>query len=125
MRNYYINLAQYPFMPPTIRIRKGDTSSIQYQIMDFDEVTSSLLPVDLSNKNVYYSSYIEKTSESPTVNDPCDIIDADQGWVEHKLTEDEVVDIQFMQVKFNVEDKTSGDITIYPRYDAQYIYVME
>ena len=112
-------------MPPTIRIRKGDTSSIQYQIMDFDEVTSSLLPVDLSNKNVYYSSYIEKTSEWPTTDDPCDIIDADQGWVEHKLTEDEVVDIQFMQVKFNVEDKTSGDITIYPRYDAQYIYVME
>ncbi len=112
-------------MPPTIRIRKGDTSSIQYQIMDFDEVTSSLLPVDLSNKNVYYSSYIEKTGESPTVNDPCDIIDADQGWVEHKLTDDEVVDIQFMQVKFNVEDKTSGDITIYPRYDAQYVYVME
>ena len=111
-------------MPPTIRIRKGDSSTIQYQIMDFDETTSSLLPVDLDGKTVYYTSYIEATGYFPTVEDVCEILNDADGWVSHDIDTTETATVNMMEIYFDVED-ADGKRARYPRYEKQFVYIME
>lgn len=115
-------------MPPTIRLRKGDVTSVQYQLMDFDETTGGLVPVDLSSVDdiiweLYWQEHDTETDSiisSLVATATCNILEEETGWVNSDM---EFPTGGMYKVFYQVVTGTS--IKRYPRYDDQYINAME
>ena len=107
-------------MPPTIRIRKSDDFSLQYQITDFDETTSTLVEHDLENATI--EATLLTSSGVPVItNIACDVLNSSSGWVEFKLGEFPTPGM--FKLHFVVEQNDSA--RKYPSYDYQWVHVLD
>ena len=112
-------------------MRRGEFGPFPYRIMDYDESTQSLIPVDLTGTTVICnlfkavqelqedgSSFYEEGFATAL---PCEILDADQGWAQVAFPTFVAADIARLRVEFVVADDTYS--RIYPRFADQWIQV--
>lgn len=107
-----------------MRLRQGDTVAVQFQLMNFDETTSGLIPVDISSVDgVFCDMWYQSCNEFGTIEEvkaleyaSCDVLEATTGWVEVEAT---FPSLGMYRVIYTVEDDTK---TIqYPRYENWFI----
>ena len=111
-------------MLKSYQMRSGEYGPFQYRIMEYDEVTQSLLPVDLTGKTVTCNIYQLQQSEGTftefgfATGLPCEILDADDGWVE---TEFPSMDRARFRIEYEVTDADMK--RVYPRFTDQMVDV--
>lgn len=112
-------------MPEPIMMRCGDSGKFAYQILNFDETTNDLLPVDLTSKSVKFNLFRQVqqvdgsfTSVQVVSDRTCDILDATEGWVDYELSSLETATHGMYILNLDCDGKT------YPRYERQWIHVL-
>lgn len=108
----------------SIRIRKGDTAPFQYQLTTLDLQAKRMIPVDLTNKDVFF--YMKTNAFGSVIVDgeKCEILDADLAWVAYPFKEGETDNVTMHKVAFKTVDKTSGEVTTYPEpSDVTNLYI--
>lgn len=112
----------------TIRIRKGDTAPFQYQLTELDLQAKRMIPVDLTNKDVFF--YMKSNAFGSVVVDEgvCDIVDDDLAWVAYPFKAGETDIPTMYRVGFKAVDRTTKVVTTYPEpneYRSLWINIVE
>lgn len=129
----FLNLDPYKLlMPKTFQMRKGETGSFQYRITEYDEDSESLVPVDLTNKSITYDLFKSVQQLDGSFKDiqfatglDCSKLDAEEGWVDAPMPDIIKSSAGMFKITFDVEDTSSGAKRTYPRFDNQWIRVID
>lgn len=111
-------------MPETIYMRVGETGTFSYLIAEYDSLTQSIIPVDLTDSVVTYDVFKEVQQADGTFLDvafatglSCSFATGSTGYVDAPLPEVDAAGLY--KALFNViSDETTK---IYPRYEDQFI----
>lgn len=116
-------------MPETIQMREGDYGPFQYQIMEFDETTDGLIPVDVSDEMVSITIYrhVQQTNGSFTAelvvyDQSCSILDGEDGWIQYDMATGDMATYGMYTMLFKRSGTSVGKN--YPRYDEQWVRVL-
>jgi len=101
----------------TIRIRKGDTAPLQYQLVTMDLQAQRLIPVDLTNKDVFFYMKSNYSGSVIVDGDPCEVIDQELAWVAYPFKKGETDAVTVHKIAFKTVDKTTGEVSTYPEPD--------
>ena len=110
-------------------MRKGEYRTFPYRIMEYDETTQSIIPVDLSDCTVTFNLYKAVQQDDGTFLEegfatgiPCEILNATDGWVEGEFATSYLEDLVRYKIEFDVE--LDGFTRTYPGYADQWIRVI-
>jgi hypothetical protein len=113
-------------MSSTIRYKKGDTAALQYQITTFDGIGSQRnVPVDLTGKTVKFHMVHDEYPTIGLINKSCEIVDPNVGIVLYQFATYDLVIPGMYRTCFKVYDDITNEITTFPEYEQQWIYIME
>lgn len=106
----------------TYRYRVGDTVPFVYYIEEFNIDKQSLMPINLSDKDVYISVYDVETGDLLIDHGICDVTDASDGQVEYEFPTDVPLVEGMYNIKFTVINEEGKEAT-FPEWEPQYLHV--
>jgi hypothetical protein len=97
--------------------------------MEFDETTDGLIPVDITNETIVFDLFREVQQTDGSFKSvlivserECNVIDADEGWVNYEIKENEVA--TFGMYFMNIRRSGTSTSRTYPSYQEQWIRVL-
>ena len=109
-------------MPPTIRFRSKDVCKINYQILDYDEVSGDVSPVDLTGMTVSASLIADESATYIVQNKACSMFDETVGQVSCEFSSSETATPGMYKLTFSVV--SGGYTTTYPRQEYQWVLLI-
>ncbi|HOJ96855.1 MAG TPA: hypothetical protein PK024_08490 [Methanospirillum sp.] len=106
----------------TYRYRQGDTVPFIYYIEEFNVDKQTLIPIDLTNKDVKISIINIETGEQIITREPCDILNPHDGQIEYSFPTNPALSAGMYNIKFTVIDATGKEAT-FPEWENQYLHI--